>query len=78
MSAEMIRETEYTSESSHAMHLAGTCKHCGNATLIHIIELNLQTCAFCHHSEPETRTHFNPSELDHKHELGAEEHINKA
>lgn len=76
MSAEMTRKTESTSESGHAMHFAGTCKHCGNATLVHIIELNLQTCAFCHQSEPETPTHFNPSEL--KHEFGAEEHVNKA
>ncbi|MGF1730022.1 hypothetical protein [Photobacterium kasasachensis] len=48
MSAEMIRETEYTSESSHAMHLAGTCKHCGNDTLMFISELNIHSCAFCH------------------------------
>lgn len=78
MSAEMIRDNECTNESSHAMHLAGTCKHCGNATLIHIIELNLQSCAFCHQSEPEAPSHFNPAELNHKQEFKKEDHVNKA
>lgn len=48
MSAEMTRETEVISENRHAIHLTGTCKYCGNDTLMFISELNIHSCAFCH------------------------------
>lgn len=37
--------------SDYSISFSGICKHCGNATLMHIIELNIQSCAFCHQTD---------------------------
>jgi len=41
--------TELAKEKNYSISFSGTCKHCGNATLMYILELDVQTCAYCHH-----------------------------
>lgn len=54
--------------SDYSINFSGICKHCGNATLMHIIELNIQSCAFCHHSESEAMTILRPQQKKPNHE----------
>jgi len=61
--------TKLPGTNIHSIHFSGTCKHCGNATLLHIIELNIHSCAFCHQSEPDIATTFSHQKSSHENVL---------
>ncbi|WP_299020206.1 hypothetical protein [uncultured Photobacterium sp.] len=66
---------KHDTEKSYTLNFSGTCQHCGNATLIHVLEYNLQTCAFCHKPQTEKITTQTVSNQIASEE---DEHINNA
>ncbi|WP_064604852.1 hypothetical protein [Photobacterium sp. J15] len=41
---------------TQTLSFSGTCRHCGNDTLIYIKETNVKTCALCHRQEDDGTT----------------------
>ncbi|MCW8329725.1 hypothetical protein MD588_12985 [Photobacterium sp. SDRW27] len=58
---------ELPKEKNHSLIFLGSCRHCNNATLIHVLELNIQTCAYCHHQTPISDSLSNPPTKENQH-----------